>query len=312
MKIVFLETKSIGKDLDLKSFEKLGEVVCYEETRREQIRERTADADIVVINKAQMNSETLKDACRLKLICVTATGTDNLDKRYLEQRKILWKNVAGYSTESVAQHTFALLFFLLEKLHYYNEYVKSGKYIEETIFTHLGQPTFELREKTWGIIGMGAIGQRVAQLAEAFGCRVIYYSTSGKNQQKDYTSVSLDTLLRESDVISVHAPLTENTKNLMNRQAFAKMKKTALFINVGRGPIVEEEALAQALEQDEIGGAGLDVLSTEPMAADCPLFRIKDSSKLIITPHIAWATREARGRLMERVWKQIRDFLEEK
>ena len=184
MKIVFLETKSIGKDLDLKSFEKLGEVVCYEETRREQIKERTADADIAVINKAQMNSETLKDACRLKLICVTATGTDNLDKRYLEQRKILWKNVAGYSTESVAQHTFALLFFLLEKLHYYNEYVKSGKYIEETIFTHLGQPTFELREKTWGIIGMGAIGQRVAQLAEAFGCRVIYYSTSGKNQQE--------------------------------------------------------------------------------------------------------------------------------
>ena len=311
MKIVFLETRSIGKDLDLKEFEKLGEVVCYEETAKDQIPKRLADADIAVINKAPMDRAALKDASRLKLICVTATGTDNLDKEYLAQRKIFWRNAAGYSTESVAQHTFALLFFLLEKLHYYNEYVKKGNYIEETIFTHLGEPTFELKGKTWGIIGMGAIGHRVAQLAEAFGCSVIYYSTTGKNHCPDYTAVSLDTLLKESDVISVHAPLTEHTKGLIDQAAFEKMKPSALFINVGRGPIVDEQALARALEQGMIAGAGLDVLRTEPMAADCPLYRIKDSSKLIITPHIAWAAREARMRLMDIVWQQIRDFLEE-
>lgn len=311
MKIIFLETKSIGNDLDLKKFEKLGEIVCYEETGNDQVGERLADADIAVINKAQMNSSTLKNADKLKLICVTATGTDNLDKEYLAQRKIQWKNVAGYSTESVAQHTFALLLFLMEKLHYYNEYVKSGMYIEETIFTHLKEPFFELNGKTWGIIGMGAIGKRVAQLAQAFGCRVIYYSTTGKNHITDYRSVNLDTLLKEADIISVHAPLTEHTHNLINKEAFEKMKQSALFINVGRGPIVDEAALAWALEQDEIAGAGLDVLAKEPMKADCPLYRIKDSSKLIITPHIAWAAKESRIRLMESVWRQIKDFLKD-
>lgn len=310
MKIVFLDAASIGADIDLSGYDALGEVKKYDYSTPEQAAERITDADVIVINKIPINETTLKYAENLKLVCVTATGTDNLDKEYLAERNIAWRNVAGYSTESVAQHTFALLFYLYEKLRYYDEYVKTEKYIGDRSFTHFDNVFHEIFGKTWGIIGLGAIGRRVAELAKAFGCRVIYYSTSGKNTQADYERVDFDTLLKESDIVSVHAPLNENTRGLMDKEAFAKMKKTAVFLNVGRGPIVVEADLAEALKNGEIAAAGLDVLGKEPMMAENPLREIKDSGKLFITPHIAWASVEARTRLMDIILQQIKDYFE--
>ncbi len=308
MKIVFLDAKSIGEDIDLSGYEALGEVVKYDFSTPVQAAERGKDADVLVINKVPINQQTIGEAKNLKLVCVTATGTNNLDKEYLEQRGIAWRNVAGYSTESVAQHTFAMLFYLLEHLPYYDEYVKSEKYIEDRLFTHFDRKFSQLNKMTWGIIGLGAIGRRVADIAKFFGCRVIYYSTSGKNSQPDYEQVDFDTLLSESDIVSVHAPLTPQTENLMDKAAFSKMKSSAIFLNVGRGPIVVEADLADALEQGEIAAAGLDVLCVEPMSSENPLKRIKDSDKLLITPHIAWASVEARTRLMEIILEQIKEF----
>ena len=301
MKIVFLDAKSIGEDIDLSGFDALGEVVKYDFTTDEEVPERAADADIIIVNKVNINEKTIGGAEHVKMVCVTATGTNNLDKEYLESRRIIWHNVAGYSTESVTQHTFAMVFYLLEKLRYYDDYVKDEKYIDDTVFTHFTNRFFELSGKTWGIIGLGNIGRRVAGIAKSFGCRVIYYSTSGKNHNKEYEEVDFDTLLAESDILSVHAPLDENTQNLMDKDAFEKMKNTAIFLNLGRGPIVVEADLADALEQGRIAAAGLDVLCIEPMSPDNPLRRIKDSDKLLITPHIGWASVEARTRLMQTI-----------
>lgn len=309
MKIVFLDVKTIGEDIDLSGYEALGEVVKYDFSTPEQARERTKDADVIILNKVEINEKSIGEAKNLKLVCVTATGTNNLDKEYLASRDIEWRNVAGYSTETVAQHTFALLFYLLEKLSYYDDYVKSEKYVGDVSFTHFAHVFHEINGKTWGIIGLGNIGRRVADIAKMFGCRVVYYSTSGKNNQPDYERVELDTLLKESDIVSVHAPLTEDTLNLMNREAFEKMKSTAIFLNLGRGPIVVEEDLAEALNNGEIAAAGLDVLAVEPMSSENPLKNIKDSEKILITPHIAWASVEARTRLMEIILGQIKEFM---
>lgn len=309
MKIVFLDAKTIGDDLDLSGFDRFGEVVKYDYSTPEEAAVRSRDADVLIVNKVQINEASTGEAEHLKLVCVTATGTNNLDKEYLERRNIEWRNVAGYSTETVAQHTFALFFYLMEKMNYYDQYVKSGKYMNDRLFTHFSNVFYELNGKTWGIIGMGNIGRRVAEIAKVFGCNVIYYSTTGKNQQQDFQRVEWEELLTQSDIISVHAPLTDATLNLMDAEAFAKMKPSAIFINVGRGPIVVEEDLCRALETGEIAAAGLDVLREEPMSKDNPLQRIQDSSKLVITPHIAWASVEARKRLMKIVEKQIEDFL---
>ncbi|MCI8300127.1 MAG: D-2-hydroxyacid dehydrogenase [Lachnospiraceae bacterium] len=308
MKIVFLDAKSIGEDIDLSGYEKLGEVVTYDYSTPEEAGERTEDADVIVLNKVPVNEETIGRAKKLKLVCVTATGTNNLDKEYLDSRGIAWRNVAGYSTESVAQHTFALLFYLLEHLPYYDEYVKSEKYVEDRMFTHFDRKFSEINGMIWGIIGMGAIGRRVAEIARLFGCKVIYYSTTGKNRQTEYRQVSLEELLEHSDIVSVHAPLTSDTENLMDENAFSRMKKSAIFLNLGRGPIVSEQALADALNQGQIRAAGLDVLCKEPMSSDNPLRFIKDSDRLLITPHIAWASVEARTRLMTIILEQIREF----
>ena len=308
MKIVFLDAKSIGEDIDLSAYDALGEVIKYDFSTAEEAAVRSVDADVLVLNKVEVNEKTIGNASHLKLVCVTATGTNNLDKAYLEKRGIAWRNVAGYSTESVAQHTFAMLFYLLEKLPYYDRYVKDEKYIGDKMFTHFDKHFGELAKMTWGIIGLGNIGRRVADIAKMFGCHVIYYSTSGKNNQEGYERADFDTLLTTSDIISVHAPLDANTQDLMNAEAFAKMKKSAIFLNLGRGPIVVEQDLADALKNNEIAAAGLDVLCVEPMSADNPLREIKDSNKLIITPHIAWASVEARTRLMNIILGQVKEY----
>ena len=309
MKLVFLDTKTIGEDIDLSAYDALGEVVKYGFSTLEEIPERVKDADVLIVNKIAINEQTIGNAKNLKLVCVTATGTNNLDKEYLKKRGIAWRNVAGYSTESVTQHTFALLFYLLEKIRYYDDYVKNEKYINDTVFTHFAEHFNEVNGKTWGIIGLGTIGRRVADIAKAFGARVIYYSASGSPAQEGYEQVDFETLLTTSDIVSVHAPLNEYTKDLMDREAFAKMKKTAIFLNLGRGPIVVEQDLYEALETGEIAAAGLDVLCEEPMSETNPLAKIKDSKRLIITPHIAWASVEARNRLMQIIVEQIREFL---
>ena len=309
MKIVFLDAKSVGEDIDLSKYSELGEFITYDFTTPEQLPVRVADADVVITNKCTINESSVGNAEKLKLVCVTATGTNNLDKPYLEQKGIAWRNVAGYSTESVAQHTFAMLFYLLEKLSYYDAYVKDEKYANDTSFTHFAEHFHELSGKTWGIIGLGNIGRRVADIAKMFGANVIYYSTTGKNTQEGYNRVDFDTLLSTSDIVSVHAPLTPETEKLMNAKAFSKMKASAIFINVGRGAIVDEQALANAIDNHVIAAAGLDVLTEEPMNPNSPFLHIKDSKRLLITPHIAWASVEARTKLMDIVYNQIRGFI---
>ena len=308
MKIVFLDAKTIGDDIDLSAYDTLGEVVKYSFSQPEEVPERAADADVLIVNKIRIDEAAVGRADHLKLVCVTATGTNNLDKDYLERRGIAWRNVADYSTQSVAQHTFAMLFFLLEKLRSYDDYVKEGRYINDTVFTHFAEHFYELKGKTWGIIGLGNIGRRVAAIAEAFGAEVIYTSPSGSAPQEGYHQVDLDTLLAESDIISVHAPLNQYTENLINKNTLKKMKKTCIFLNLGRGPIVNEQDLADALMQGEIAAAGLDVLCQEPMSSGNPLMAIKDSRKLFITPHIGWASVESRTRLMDIIFHQIKEF----
>lgn len=309
MKLVFLESENLGDDIDLERFRDFGEVVIYEQTPLDRIKARIADADVIILNKLPMNEQYLCDARNLKLICITATGTNNVDFEYTDRVGIRVKNVSGYSTEAVVGHTFALAFYLLEHLNYYDEYVKSGAYCKSPSFTYFGKKFETLSELKWGIVGLGAIGRKVAQVAGVFGAKVVYYSTSGKNHSTDFEEVNFETLLRECDIISVHAPLTPQTENLFGKAEFRKMKKTAYFINVGRGPIVNEGALKNALLQGEIAGAGLDVLSKEPMQEDNPLFEIKDSDKLIITPHIAWAATSARKRLMDMVYENVKEYV---
>lgn len=309
MKIVFLERNSLGNDIDLSQFEKLGEVVMYDLSTALDTPEKVRDADVIVVNKVPMNEQTLKDAPNVKMIAITATGYNIIDKAYTDSRGIAVANVGGYSTDSVAQHTFAMVLYLLEQLDYYDKYVKSGEYVKCDIFCHMDRKIQELAGKTWGIIGLGAIGKKVARIAQAFGCGVIYYSTSGRNTDSGYESVTLDELLRRSDIVSIHAPLNENTENLMNLDRFRRMKENAVLINVARGPIVNERDLVTALNEGMIAAAGLDVISAEPMKADNPLLEIQDSTKLIVTPHIAWATREARSRLMDEVYRNIEAFL---
>lgn len=309
MKIIFLEKGTLGEGIDYSEFEKLGEVVYYDMTTKEQTPDRVKDADVIVVNKVPMNAETLKGAENLKLICITATGTNIVDFDYTNQQGIAVTNVKGYSTDTVVQHTFALLFYVMEQLAYHDRYVKSGEYMKSNSFTHVERSFHDLKGLTWGIVGLGDIGRGVARIAEAFGCRVVYYSTSGKNNNADYERVDFEQLLAESDIVSIHAPLNDATNHLFDEKAFAKMKKSAILLNLGRGPIVDEQALTDALNNETIFAAGLDVLCVEPMLESNPLRNVKNTDRLIITPHIAWASEEARTRLMVEVAENIKAFI---
>ena len=309
MKISILERDSLGLDVDMSEIEKLGEVSVYGATTVENAGEHIGDADIIIANKLPLNENTLKDAVNLKFVAQTATGTNNVDFHYTNANGISVANVPSYSTDSVAQHTFAMLFYLVEKLRYFDDYVKNGTYSKSNCFSCVDMIYPEIAGKTWGIIGMGAIGRKVAQIATAFGCRVICYSASGKTYETPYEQVSFDALLSEADILTVHAPLNEFTRGMMNYEAFSKMKRSAYFINVGRGPIVVEEDLVRALEEGLIRAAGLDVLCVEPLPITSPLLKIQDSQKLLITPHTAWATSEARQRCVDEVTENIKAFL---
>lgn len=299
----------MGYDIDITCFEDFGEVTYYRNTTKDEVSERVKDAEIIIANKAPLNKDTLKDAVNLKIICEFATGYNNVDLDYCKERGIRVTNAVGYSTPVVAQHTFAMALYLMEKLPVYDTYVKNGEYADCPIFTCF-QPYFsELEGKTWGVIGLGNIGRKVAEIAKVFGCRVIFYSASGNNNTTDYERVDFDTLLAESDILSLHCPLTDRTQNIMNADAFSKMKKTAILINVARGPVVDEQALYNALTTGQIAAAGLDVLVKEPIDKDNPLGKIKDSTKLLITPHMAWGSNEARNRCKNEVYENIKSFL---
>lgn len=312
MKIVVLERNSVGPDISVDCFGELGEVTYYPNTVTiEEVRERVKDADIIVANKSPMNRESLDGAAKVKLICEFATGYDNCDLEYCKSRGIIVENVVDYSTAMVAQHTFTLALALSQKLAHYDEYVKSGEYSAQDRFSNFSEPFYELEGKTWGIVGMGNIGRRVASIAKAFGCRVITYSITGKkgDGSEEYSYVDRDTLLSESDFLSLHCPLSDLSRNFIDISALKKMKKSAILINVARGQVVNNSDLYEALINGEIAAAGLDVLEKEPLQLSNPLSRLKDSNQIIITPHLAWGSVEARERCVEGVYKNIQAFL---
>ena len=307
MKIVCLDAATLGGDVDLSEIASLGEFESYEMTEPAQTAQRLAGADIVITNKVLITDEIMAQTA-LKLICVSATGTNNIDMQAAQTRGIAVKNVAGYSTNSVVQQTFASLFALTNALGYYADYGSSGKWCESEIFTHIDTPISEIYGKEFGVIGLGQIGVKLARIAATFGANVRYYSTSGANDNGEFARVSLDALLRACDIISIHAPLNEKTAGLIGEAELAKMKEGAILMNFGRGGIVDEDALARAVDERGLRTA-LDVLQTEPMRADHPLLRVKNRRNVVITPHIAWASVEARKRLIKMIAQNIRDFM---
>lgn len=312
MKLVVLERNSVGTDVDVSCLEKFGEVVCYSNTVADNTAERVHDADIVIANKAPLNESTLQNAPNVKLICLFATGFDNVDLAYCKSRGIKVANVVNYCSATVAQHTLLLAMALMEKLAFYDNYVKSGAYGAQDRFSNFEQTFHDLEGKTWGIVGMGSIGHKVAGLATAFGCKVIFYSASGKSTCTEYERVELDRLLQESDILSLHCPLSDRTRGLINKEALSRMKSSAILVNVARGPVVDTQALYEALMEGQIAAAGLDVLEEEPISRDNPLNEIKDSTKLIITPHMSWASKESRERVVAEAGKNIEAFLDGK
>lgn len=309
LKIVVLQSASVGKDIDLSQIETLGHVTMYEETKQEEIRERILDADIVITNKNQMNADVLSGLTQLKLICLFATGTNNVDLDYCREHHIKVANVKGYSTDTVAQHTLALLLHLVEKNAKYDSYVKSKEYAMSGRFSYFDDVFHDVSSMTWGIVGLGDIGRKVALIATAMGAKVQYYSTSGRNTTSDYQQVDFETLLKTSDIITIHAPFNLQTKYLFNEEALRKMKKDAYLINVGRGGIVEEKALVKVLNEGHLAGVGLDVFEHEPLLEDDIIYSIQDMDKVILTPHIAWGSVEARQRCVDEVYKNIVAFI---
>ncbi len=296
MKIVLLDTLTFG-ETDLSGFDALGDVVVYQTTAQSEVLERVRESDVIVTNKVVITSEHMDYCPSLKLICVAATGMNNVDLEAASKRDIKVKNVAGYSTDSVIQHTFSMLFYLMGHSRYYDEVVKNGTYSKSPIFTDVSKPFFEIKGKKWGIIGLGAIGRGVAKIADVFGAEICYYSTSGKNHSQNFSRVELKYLLSSCDIISVHCPLNEKTNNLLDYKALQSIKEGTIVLNLGRGGIINEDAIAKIIDEKNISFA-LDVLTKEPIAQNHALLAVKNKENLYITPHIAWTSIEARDALI--------------
>jgi len=304
LKIVILDALTFG-ETDLSGFDSLGDVEVFQTTSPKEVAERISNADVIVTNKVVITDEHMANTPSLKLICVAATGMNNVDLESAKNRDIEVKNVAGYSTDSVIQHTFSMLFYLMGHSRYYDEYVKSGSYSKSKIFTDVSKPFFEIKGKKWGIIGLGSIGRGVANIAQAFGADVCYFSTSGKNKTNDFLHVELDELLKSCDIISIHAPLNEQTNNLLDYEQLSICKDGSTVLNLGRGGIINEEAVARIVDEKNIY-FGLDVLTCEPMSENHPLLGVKKQENLYITPHIAWTSVEARDKLIALVIENIK------
>lgn len=304
MKIVFLDAATMG-DVSFEPIARLGDFTRYDNSTPEQARERVRDVDVLIINKILVDKVLIDSAPNLKLICISATGVNNIDVEYAASKGIPVRNVAGYSTDSVVQSTYMHILSLVGGAPYFNHSVKSGDYSRSGMFTDPNWNWMELAGKTIGIIGLGNIGRKVASIAEAFGMKVCYFSTSGTGHCKDYPSLALDQLLSESDIVSIHAPLNERTAGLIGAKEFAMMKPTALLVNMGRGAIVDEKALAEAVDNGVIAGAGLDVFVTEPIPLDHPYLHMKHPERMSLAPHVAWASVEARTRLVSMIADNI-------
>ena len=306
MKIVFLDAISMG-DVSLEEMAALGELVCYPSSTAQEARERVKDADVACLNKVIVDQAFLDAAPRLKLICEAGTGINNIDVKLCEARGVAVRNVAAYSTDSVAQIAWMHILNLSGRAFHYQEFVQSGAYSKNPVHVDYAHPFTELAGKVLGIVGMGAIGQKVAAIAKAMGMNVIYYSTSGTGHCKDYPCVGLPELLAQSDVISIHAPYNERTAGLIGYEQFKQMKSTAVLVNTGRGGIAVENDLARALDDGIIAGAALDVYVKEPLPADSPLMHLRHPERLLLSPHIAWYSREARARLAHEMAQNIKN-----
>jgi len=308
--IVILDVETLGEDLDLTPLEKFGDVTKYKNSSSDETFKRIRDAHIVISNKVVLTEEMMQQSPKLELVCIAATGMNNIDLEAARKLGIAVKNVAGYSTQSVVQHTFAMLFYLLEHIKYYDNVVQTGLWTISGLFTDVSRPFHEISGKKWGIIGMGTIGKEVAKIATAFGATVSYYSTSGSNTDNTYIKQPLDILLSTSDIISIHAPLNEKTYALINETNLPLLKEKAILLNLGRGGIINETDLAYSLDRREIY-AGLDVLEKEPIDMNSRLLQIEHKERLLITPHIAWTSIEARRKLLEGIVNNIESFLQE-
>ncbi len=309
MNIVLLDAKTLGEDLDFSPLEAFGTLTKYQTTSADETLDRIKTAEIIITNKVVITAQMMEEAPQLKLICIAATGMNNVDLDAAKTMRIEVKNVAGYSTQSVVQHTFSMALYLIGKMAYYDNVVKSGSWSRSELFTDVSRPFFEIAGKRWGIIGLGSIGKEVARVATAFGAKLCYHSTSGENYGQKYPHIPLDELLQECDIISIHCPLNEKTQNLINASNLGLLKDRAILLNLGRGSIIKEADLAKELDKKEIY-AGLDVLSPEPIAQDNPLMHVKNKDRLLITPHMAWASIEARQKLLEGIVENIEIFME--
>ncbi|MGM9551347.1 MAG: D-2-hydroxyacid dehydrogenase [Clostridia bacterium] len=312
MKIVILDAMTLGEGISLEPIKALGDTVIYDNIENEKIAEALIDADVCVTNKKLLGSHNLHNAKNLKLICLTATGYNNVKLDYCISRGIKVRNVPGYCKESVCQHTFALLLSLMESLTYYDSFVKNGSYTKSGLANHIGRPFGEISGKTWGIIGLGGIGKEVAKVATAFGANVIYAPISHKSRKEDYREVTIDELFKTSDIVSIHSPLNDKTENLVNYEKLSMMKKDAFLINVGRGAIVNSHDLVEAVDKGVIKGAGIDVYPSEPPSENDPFMNIKHHERFVFTPHIAWASTEARQRCVDIVGENIKALIENK
>lgn len=309
-KIVFLDEYTLG-DADLAPLRALGDYTGYETTAPDQIAERCREADVLITNKVVLRRETLAALPRLRLVCVAATGTNNIDLEAAAELGITVKNAAGYSTHSVAETTLCSALALLRHIVYYDRYVKSGDYTAAGRQFHFRMPTHQLYGSKWGIIGLGTIGHEVARLAADFGCEVRYTSTSGVVREEPYTQMPLAELLAWADIVSIHSPLNDRTRGLIGAAELNRMKRSAILINVARGGIVEEAALAAAIDAGTIAGAALDVFAREPLAADNPLLHVREADRLLLSPHNAWSPEEAIRVLVGCVEQNIRMFYAE-
>ena len=306
MKLTVLDYKTFGYDLDLKILEEFGEVEIYDMTEDSLVEERISDSDIVLLNKVKLTKNNLKNAKSLKLVCEFATGYDNIDIEYCRERNIAVCNVVGYSTHSVAQLTVTLALNLMGRMREYTHYVCDGSYTTSGLHNYLDPVYHEMNGKTWGIVGCGNIGKCVKQIAEAFGLNVI---VNKRTPEEGMNCVDIDTLCKEADIISIHTPLTSETKNLINKDRIALMKKDAIVINVARGAVADEKALADAIKNEQIGGVGIDVFSKEPLGEDNPLYEVRNYPNVILTPHIAWASSEARNVCLSETVKNIKSYM---
>lgn len=297
MKIVFLDAATMG-DVSFAPFERLGEFVRYESSTPEEARERVKDVDVLLINKVLVDKNLIDSAQHLKLICIAATGVNNIDVEYASSKGIPVRNAVGYSTNSVVQSTYMHILSLIGGGRYFDDSVKSGAYSRSGMFTDPNWNWWELAGKTIGIIGMGNIGRKVAAIAEAFGMNVCYFSTSGTGHCTDYPCLPLNELLAKSDIVSIHAPLNSRTEALIGWEELKMMKPSAYLINMGRGAIVVEEDLAKAVDEEVIAGAGMDVFVTEPIPENHPYLKMQHPERMSLAPHVAWASIEARQRLI--------------